>query len=214
MENKNKDIVLVVILVAFVGLIGYLMGSSSGDNADYYEEEATYDLSTGNSSAEQEGSSSDVSQSQSSQQLDLTETLNGILNRLKENPNDGDILARAADLYFSMRQFDVALNYYTRAVKANPQDVDSYNDMGLASFYMGDTPGALANLDKGIKIAPSYQRIWLTKGFIHIMGEGDKKKGMDAWGKAVAIDPKSQIGIAAQEYLTKYENETVEGNEN
>lgn len=204
MDDKKKDLVLVIVLILFVGFIGYFVGSRSGDEGgSYYEESSSSEEASSGSQA----SSGQSSPPASSQQLDLSETLQQHLQVLKENPSDAETLARVGDLYFSMRQFDIALGYYNRAVKVNPQDVDSYNDMALASFYLNDFTGALRQLDRGIRINPSYQRIWLTKGFVHSMGQGDKEKAIEAWEKCVAIDPDSQVGKAANDYLVKYKNE-------
>lgn len=202
MNDKNKDIILVVVLILFVGFIGYFVGSKSSDDGSYYEESS---LSEEQSSGQ--SSSGESSSPAASQQLDLSETLQKHLQVLKENPSDAATLAKVGDLYFSMRQFDIAIGYYNRAVKINTQDVDSYNDMALASFYLNDFTGALKHIDSGVRINPSYQRIWLTKGFIHSMGQGDKEKAIEAWTKCVAIDPDSQVGKAANDYLVKYKNE-------
>ncbi len=126
--------------------------------------------------------------------------------KLRENPDDARLVAYIGDLYFDRRQFAKAIDYYKRAIELNPDDVDSYNDLGLSNHYLGNSVEGLRFVEEGIKKNPYYQRIWLTKGFILAFGMGNLEKAREAWEKAVAIDPETQVGRAAKEYLAQFEN--------
>ena len=86
----------------------------------------------------------------------------------------------------------------------NPDDIDSYNDLGLAHHYLGKSQEGIKYLDEGIKRNSYYQRIWLTKGFILAYGVGDLDGARAAWEKAKGLDSESQAGKAAEDFLAQF----------
>ncbi|MFZ3072461.1 MAG: tetratricopeptide repeat protein [Thermodesulfobacteriota bacterium] len=190
MEKKGAyTIIIVVAAVVIVAALAYLLGTRS-------KTPATND--------KQQGSqySNNGSYPQGAGIVNYNEILGDLKARLAEKPNDWDLNARIADIYFGMRQYNEAIGYYKKAVKLNKEDVDSYNDLGLAYFYLQRPADGLTYVDAGIKINPKYQRIWLTKGFMLAYGFGDRRKeAIEAWKKAEAIDPSSDVAVAARKYL-------------
>jgi len=139
-------------------------------------------------------------------QVNSSTLIDDLKSRLKENPNDVDILWRLADVYFESKQFPEASEYYKKVLAIRPNETDVYNDLGLSQHYMGNSTEALRYLDEGIKNNPYHQRIWLTKGFIMAYGMGDLEGAKTAWEKANALNPESQIGKAAAEFLAQFKN--------
>jgi tetratricopeptide (TPR) repeat protein len=122
------------------------------------------------------------------------------LDILKENPDNAEASAQLGDLYFENKRFQKAIPRYEKAISLNPKDVDSHNDLGLARYYSGQTDKAIEILKRGTEVGPSYQRIWLTYGFI-MTNAGNLPEAEKALKKAIEIDPKSGIGAEAQRIL-------------
>ncbi len=125
-------------------------------------------------------------------------------SRLKEKPNDPEVLWRLGDAYFDSKQFAEAADYYKKAIQFKPDETDIYNDLGLSVHYLGKSDEGLKYVEQGIKKNPYHQRIWLTKGFILAYGIGDLQGAKAAWEKAAALGPESQIGKAAYEFLAQF----------
>ncbi|MBI2411697.1 MAG: tetratricopeptide repeat protein [Deltaproteobacteria bacterium] len=125
-------------------------------------------------------------------------------SRLKEKPNDPEVLWRLGDAYFDSKQFAEAADYYKKAIQFKPDETDIYNDLGLSVHYLGKSDEGLKYVEVGIKKNPYHQRIWLTKGFILAYGMGDLQGAKAAWEKAAALNPESQIGKAASEFLAQF----------
>ncbi|HHL39130.1 MAG TPA: tetratricopeptide repeat protein [Deltaproteobacteria bacterium] len=177
---KSKEILIFLLLLVVVGLAGFYVGTrTSGDGA-----ESDY-----------------VSSGVSDEPVEIRR----LKARLAENPRDAEALSRLGDAYFGLRRFGEAAAYYKRAIEVNPDDVDSYNDLGLANHYLGNSPEALKYVEEGIKRDPSYQRIWLTKGFVLAYGVGNIEEARSAWEKALSLDPDSQVGKAAADFLKEIE---------
>lgn len=122
---------------------------------------------------------------------------------LKERPNDAKALGEVGDIYFDQHRFVDAIEYYKKAIALDPQDIDSYNDIGLSYHYIGRSEEGLRYLEEGIKKSPSYQRLWLSKGFIFAI-RGDIADARAAWEKAYSIDPNNDIGKSAASFLEQY----------
>jgi tetratricopeptide (TPR) repeat protein len=114
-----------------------------------------------------------------------------------ENPQ---ALAALADGYFEKSQFDQAIEIYKKVLKINPDDVDTYNDLGLAYHYTERSDLAIDILKKGTEIMPSYQRIWLSLGFVQISA-GNKEEARSALTEAVELNPQSDVGQEAVRIL-------------
>ncbi|WKZ31707.1 MAG: tetratricopeptide repeat protein [Thermodesulfobacteriota bacterium] len=127
-------------------------------------------------------------------------------SRLKESPGSPDIMWRLADAYFEARQFEQASTYYKRVVDMGSGETDVYNGLGISLHYMGKSAEGLTYIEDGIKKNPYHQRIWLTKGFILAYGLGDMEGAKAAWEKATVLNPESQVGKAAAEYLSALTN--------
>lgn len=144
-----------------------------------------------------------TTQAQAPQAKNTSVVIADLLERLKEKPNDGDTLWHLGDAYFEARQFSDASTYYKKALLVKPNEVDIYNELGLSVHYLGNTDDGLKVVEEGIKKDPLHQRIWLTKGYLLAYGKGDLEGAKTAWEKAKALNPESQVGKAASEYLAQ-----------
>jgi tetratricopeptide (TPR) repeat protein len=120
------------------------------------------------------------------------------LEDLKEE--DPALIARLADDYFAQKNYPQAIELYQRALSINPKDVESYNDLGLALFYTGQTEQAIDILLAGIQQDGAFQRIRLSLGFI-LAQTGDKEGAADAFNKAVELGAENSVGKEAKRML-------------
>ncbi|MBI5056858.1 MAG: tetratricopeptide repeat protein [Nitrospirae bacterium] len=119
------------------------------------------------------------------------------LDKLPEDPKE---LALLGDKYFESGRYDVAVQIYEKTLQKNPDDVDTYNDMGLALHYLKRSNDAINALKKGTQIAPSYQRVWLSLGFI-LMSTGRNDEAKTALRKAAELNPQTDMGQEAMRIL-------------
>ncbi|MET0068372.1 MAG: tetratricopeptide repeat protein [Candidatus Thiodiazotropha sp.] len=110
--------------------------------------------------------------------------------------DDPALIARLADDYFAKKDYTQAIGLYERAIRINPDDVESYNDLGLALFYTGEAPRAIEILKAGIIQNPDFQRIHLTLGFV-LAQTGDKPGATEAFNRAIALDADNKVGTEA-----------------
>jgi tetratricopeptide (TPR) repeat protein len=123
-----------------------------------------------------------------------------VLDELEIDNNDPQSLALLGDQYFETRQYAKAIEIYEKVLKLNPNDVDTFNDIGLAYFYSGKSNIAVDRLKRGTEVVPSYQRVWLSLGFV-LLSEGRGREAKPALQKAVELDPESAMGREARKML-------------
>jgi len=114
--------------------------------------------------------------------------------------NDPDAAERQADNYFSAGDYPRAADLYAQLVKGGLGNVNTYNSLGLTLAYLGRTDEALAVLNEGIALDGSYQRIWLTLGYVNAQ-DGRIDPARKALGQAVELGPDTDVGKAAAEMM-------------
>jgi len=114
--------------------------------------------------------------------------------------SDADALVREADAFFSNAQYEQAADSYARALEAGANNVNTYNSLGLTLHYIGRSSDALNALYDGIAADPSYQRIWLTLGYVNSQ-IGNTLQAREALTKAVEMGADTEVGQSAAEML-------------
>jgi len=118
----------------------------------------------------------------------------------KTGATDPNALVREADAFFANAQYEQAAESYTRALAVGANNVNTYNSLGLTLHYIGRSSEALNVLNDGIAADPSYQRIWLTLGYVN--GQlGNTEKAREALTKAVQMGADTDVGQSAAQML-------------
>lgn len=114
--------------------------------------------------------------------------------------SDPAALAREADTLFAQGRYADAIPRYRRILELTPDDADAHNDLGLALHYTGQSQAGLALLAKGAQIAPAFQRLWLTLGFVRA-NSNDPAGARQALERARDLGPDTDIGREAVRML-------------
>lgn len=111
-------------------------------------------------------------------------------------------ISRQADEYFTKKQYDKAAESYERLLVLSPNNVETYNNLGITLHYLGRSSEALQRLNEGVVVDPTHQRIWLTLGFVYSQ-VGNTENARTALTNAAKIDADNEIGKSA---VTMLEN--------
>jgi Flp pilus assembly protein TadD len=122
------------------------------------------------------------------------------LEQLEVDTKDPASLAALGDRYFESKNFQQAIALYEKVLELDPNDIDTYNDLGLAQHYLGKSDIAAETLVKGTQVMPSYQRIWLSLGFV-LAASGRNAEARPALKKAVELSPDTTVGKEAERIL-------------
>ncbi|MCP4878511.1 MAG: tetratricopeptide repeat protein [Gammaproteobacteria bacterium] len=114
-----------------------------------------------------------------------------------ENPAE---VSRQANEYFTQKQYDKAADSYERLLALGPNNVETYNNLGITLHYLGRSSEALHRLNEGVAIDSTHQRIWLTLGFVYSQ-VGNIEDARIALTTAAQMDVDNQIGKSAKKML-------------
>ena len=131
---------------------------------------------------------------------DPTGDLAELMSSFPGQAQDPATLARQGDRFFGEQRFDLAAQSYRQAIEAGSRDANDYNSLGLTLHYLGRSAEALQVLNEGIALDSTYQRIWLTLGYVNSQ-LGHTEQARAALGTAVQMGPDNEIGRSAAEML-------------
>jgi tetratricopeptide (TPR) repeat protein len=107
---------------------------------------------------------------------------------LAKGDNIPVVLGRLAESYQKARQYDKAVDYYQKAIAANPTDSDLRNNLGNALAEMGKSAEALQEFQKAAELNPAKAaRYYFNLGAVtYNLGKMDE--AASAFRKAIEID--------------------------
>ena len=109
-------------------------------------------------------------------------------------------ISRQAGEYFTKKQYDKAAELYERFLVLGPNNVETYNNLGITLHYIGRSNEALHRLNEGVVIDPAHQRIWLTLGFVNSQ-LGNTEQARAALNTAANLNATNEIGKSAIKML-------------
>jgi cytochrome c-type biogenesis protein CcmH/NrfG len=112
-----------------------------------------------------------------------------LLEKLKSDPNNSDLLVQVGNLYKATHQFKDAISYYGQALKADSKNVVARNEMASCLYYTGDVDGALIQLEQSLKDDPKNADALFNLGAIKLDAKKDAKGALAAWRQLLKSNP-------------------------
>jgi cytochrome c-type biogenesis protein CcmH/NrfG len=112
-----------------------------------------------------------------------------LLDQLKSNPKNPDLLASIGNVYYDAQQYPTAVEYYTRTLKLKPSDTSVRTDMATAYWYMGNADSAIAEFNKALVYEPNNPNTLFNLGIVKWKGKMDASGAADAWKRLLAANP-------------------------
>lgn len=111
-----------------------------------------------------------------------------VLQKLKSDPNNFELLAQAGNIYLRSRVFPGAIDYYRQALMAK-EDATVRNNYANALFYSGDTDGALQQYEKILSIDPRNSQALFNRGMVRWRGKQDPQGAVTSWKLLLTVNP-------------------------
>jgi hypothetical protein len=129
---------------------------------------------------------------------------------LASDPNSPEVLARVADGYREMRQFEKALAYVERALQSDPDNVSFLLSKSAIHRQLGDPRLSLEILRHAQRIAPTRAEAWTAAGAV--LGDLARfGEARDAFDQAINCDPKQHTALFNKALLLLTLGEFEEG---
>ncbi len=121
-----------------------------------------------------------------------------LLDKLKNDAGNADLLAQIGNVYRSAHQFKDAAAYYEKSLAVNPKNVAIRTEMASCLYYTGDVDGALSQLAQSLKDDPKDANTLFNLGVIRWDAKKDKPGAVAAWRELLKSNPKLDAGKKAQ----------------
>ena len=111
-----------------------------------------------------------------------------LLEKLRQNPTDTDLMAQIATVYAKARQFDVAQRYFQQAISVKPS-ADLYTDLASVYHADGGEDKAMESLNHALELDPKCANALFNLGVMKLRVKGDKKGAITLWEKLIKTNP-------------------------
>ena len=112
-----------------------------------------------------------------------------LLDKLKNDPANSDLLIQVGNIYRSTHQFKDAVGYYDKALKIDPKNVPIRTEMASCMYYNGDVDAAIGQLQQALHYDPKDVNSLFNLGMIKWQGKQDTKGALAAWRELLKSNP-------------------------
>jgi len=112
-----------------------------------------------------------------------------LLEKLKADPANADLLASIGNIYYDAHQYPTAIDYYQRALKVQPSNTGVRTDMATAYWYTGSADTAIAEFQKSLSYEPNKANTLFNLGIVEWQGKMDIDKAVATWQKLLDTNP-------------------------
>ena len=111
-----------------------------------------------------------------------------LLEQLKSNPNDVDILTKVAHFYLVAGQYNDSEKYYTQATTLKPT-AEGYTELAIADYQGGAPDKAIDSLNRALKVDPKFANALYDLGMMKWQVQGDTKGAIECWETLLKTNP-------------------------
>lgn len=112
-----------------------------------------------------------------------------LLERLKSDPNNAELLANIGNLYYDAQEYPSAIEYYKRSLELQPTRSAVRTDMGTAYWYIGNADAAIEEFNRALKVEPTNPNTLFNLGIVKLHGKMDVDGAVAAWQKLLDNNP-------------------------
>lgn len=112
-----------------------------------------------------------------------------LLEKLKSDPANPDLLIQVGKIYQATHQFKEAAGYYDKALQTDPKNVATRTELASSLYYNGDVDGAISQLQTALQYDPKDVNSQFNLGMIKWQGKQDAKGALAAWQQLLKSNP-------------------------
>ena len=112
-----------------------------------------------------------------------------LLEKLKTDPKNNDLLFQVGNIYKNTHQFKDAIGYYQQALDIDPKKTEIRTEMASCMYYSGDVDGAITTLQQSLQQNPKDANSLFNLGMIKWQGKQDASGALAAWQELLKSNP-------------------------
>jgi tetratricopeptide (TPR) repeat protein len=123
-----------------------------------------------------------------------------VLDKLKSDPDNFDLLVKAGNIYLYSRVFPGAIQYYGKALQIK-EDAKVRNDYANALFYARQVDAALQQYETILKADPRNANALFNRGMVRWQGKSDAQGAVESWKALLKASPKDPRRANVEEMI-------------
>ena len=112
-----------------------------------------------------------------------------LLEKLKSDPKNSELLGQIGSTYHSLHQFKEAVGYYNKALEVDPRNVAIRTKLAASLYRADDVDGAIDQLNQALRVDPRDANALFDLGMIKLHGKQDGKGALAAWQQLLKTNP-------------------------
>jgi tetratricopeptide (TPR) repeat protein len=121
--------------------------------------------------------------------INLDSTIKAFEDAAAQNPQDPEPVLRLANLLYDNQRFQDAVEWYQKALKLDPKNVNARTDLGTVYFSLGRLQDALKEYKESLQIDPRHEPTIFNMIIVNLEGTHDLAAARAAWEKLHTMDP-------------------------
>jgi cytochrome c-type biogenesis protein CcmH/NrfG len=126
-----------------------------------------------------------------------------LINQLKSEPTNADLMVRIANIYYDTQQYPTAIDYYRRVLNLQPTNASVRTDFATAIWYTGDADTAIAEFNTALSYEPNKANTLFNLGVVKWQGKMDINGAVAAWQKLLDTNPNYENKPKVQEMIAQ-----------
>lgn len=137
------------------------------------------------------------------------EEYKAVMDILSKLPQDApskrqaDEFKKKGDDEYSDCNFRAAIDFYTRAIHHDPENIAYLSSRAAAYSNLGMVEEAIKDYESGLKIDRNAVELYIALGMLY--SHKDEDKAYETFGKGLAIDPDNEVLKEKREWLVNKE---------
>jgi tetratricopeptide (TPR) repeat protein len=140
----------------------------------------------------------------------IEELVSGAEEAYNSDPKNIDNILALADAYMQAQKTEDAARLLNEALAIEPDNADANTSLAMIAFQQGDIAGAEAILVAVIDKNPEDQIALYDLGIIYF-SSNQRDQAKEIWAKAAAVDPTTEFGSLAQQFIQMMEQTGASG---
>jgi len=121
--------------------------------------------------------------------LEVAANMKSLEDQAAQHPKDPEPPLKLANLYYDQRQFDLAADWYQKALALDARNVSARTDLGTAYFNLGRPKDALKEYQESLRIDPTHEPTMFNTIIVNMEGTHDLAAARAAWDRLHKRNP-------------------------